>query len=53
MTVVGILTTATTGQAKIYAQLEKYGANLSVLPATKSLATELGDLDLGTVTVGD
>ena len=39
MTVVGILTTATAGQAKITAQLEKYGANLSLLPAVKSVDT--------------
>jgi putative ABC transport system permease protein len=53
MTVVGVLTIALAGQARIYAQLEKYGANLSVVPATKSLDTGLGDLTLGTVTVGD
>jgi putative ABC transport system permease protein len=53
MTVVGILTIAQTGQAKIYSQLEKYGANLSVVPATKNLSTGLGDLTLGTVTLGE
>ena len=53
MTVVGILTIAQAGQARIYAQLEKYGANLSVIPATKSLTTGLGDLTLGTVTSGE
>ncbi len=53
MTVVGILTTALAGRARIYAQLEKYGANLSLLPATKSLDTGLGDLTLGSVTVGE
>jgi len=53
MTVVGILTIALAGQARIYNQLEKYGANLSVIPATKSLNTGLGDLTLGTVTVGE
>jgi putative ABC transport system permease protein len=53
MTVVGVLTIALAGQARIYNQLEKYGANLSVVPATKSLDTGLGDLTLGTVTVGD
>jgi putative ABC transport system permease protein len=53
MTVVGVLTIALAGQSRIYAQLEKYGANLSVVPATKSLDTGLGDLTLGTVTVGD
>jgi putative ABC transport system permease protein len=53
MTVVGVLTIALAGQARIYTQLEKYGANLSIIPATKSLDTGLGDLTLGTVTVGD
>lgn len=53
MTVVGILTIALAGQSRIYSQLEKYGANLSVIPATKSLNTGLGDLTLGTVTVGE
>jgi putative ABC transport system permease protein len=53
MTVVGILTTATAGQAKITAELEKYGANLSLLPAVKSVDTGLGTLNLGTINVGD
>src|SRR5512143_2200449 len=53
MTVIGVLTIALAGQARIYAQLEKYGANLSILPATKSLTTGLGDLSLGTITVGE
>ncbi len=53
MTVVGVVSIALAGQARIYAQLEKYGANLSIVPATRSLDTALGDLTLGTVTVGD
>jgi putative ABC transport system permease protein len=53
MTVVGVLTIAMAGQSRIYSQLEKYGANLSVIPATKSLDTGLGDLTMGTVTIGD
>ena len=53
MTVVGILTIALAGRARIYTQLEKYGANLSLIPATKSLDTGLGDLTLGSVTVGE
>jgi len=53
MTVIGILTIALAGRARIYNQLEKYGANLSLVPATKSLDTGLGDLTLGSVTVGD
>ena len=38
---------------KITAQLEKYGANLSLLPAVKSIDTGLGTLNLGTINVGD
>lgn len=53
MTVVGILTIALAGQSRIAAQLEKYGANLSVTPATRSLNTGLGDLTLGTVNIGE
>ncbi|MFC1942279.1 ABC transporter permease [Chloroflexota bacterium] len=53
MTVVGILTIATAGQAKIYTQLEKYGANLSVLPAISNINMTLGDLSLGALTVGE
>ncbi len=53
MTVVGILTIATAGQAKIYAQLEKYGANLSVIPAISNVDMTLGDLSLGALTVGE
>ncbi|MFC1910249.1 ABC transporter permease [Chloroflexota bacterium] len=53
MTVVGILTIATAGQARIYSQLEKYGANLSVLPAISNVDMTLGDLSLGALTVGE
>jgi len=53
MTVISILTIANAGQAKIYSQLEKYGANLNIVPATKSLTTGLGDLTLGTLTIGE
>lgn len=53
MTVVALLTIAQAGQARIYAQLEKYGANLTVVPSVKNVSMALGDLSLGTVTVGD
>ena len=53
MTVVGVLTIALAGQIRITNQLEKYGANLSIVPATKNLDTGLGDITLGTVTIGD
>ena len=53
MTVVGILTIALAGQAKIYNELEKYGPNLAVTPAISSVDTHLGDLSLGTLAVGE
>ena len=53
MTVVSILTVATAGQAKIYDQLEKYGANLSVIPAISNVDMTLGDINLGALTVGE
>jgi len=53
MTVVGILTIALAGEARIYNQLEKYGPNLTVVPAISNLDMKLGDLSLGTLTVGD
>lgn len=53
MTVVGILTVSLAGQSKIYSQLEKYGPNLSVVPAINNLDMKLGDLSLGTLTVGE
>lgn len=53
MTVVGLLTIAQAGQSRIYAQLEKYGANITVVPAIKSIDMELGDLRLGTLAVGE
>ena len=53
MTVVGTLTVALAGEAKIYDQLEKYGPNLTVIPAISNLDMKLGDLRLGTVAVGE
>jgi putative ABC transport system permease protein len=53
MTVVGILTIATAGQTRIYGQLEKYGANLSVIPAISNIDQTLGELSLGALTVGE
>jgi putative ABC transport system permease protein len=53
MTVVGILTIAFAGQAKIYRQLEQYGPNLTVIPAINNLDMKLGNLSMGTLTVGE
>ena len=52
-TVVGILTVALAGQARIYSQLEKYGPNLAVIPAISNLDVKLGDISLGTLSVGE
>jgi putative ABC transport system permease protein len=53
MTVVGILTVSLAGQERIYNQLEKYGPNLSIIPSISNLDMKLGDLSLGTLTVGE
>ena len=53
MTVVGILTIALAGEAKIYNQMEKYGPNLTIIPAISNLDMKLGDLSMGTLTVGE
>ncbi len=53
MTVVGILTVAAAGQARIQGQLEKYGPNLTVLPAVSNVGMTLGDLSLGAIGVGE
>ena len=52
-TVVGILTVALAGQARIYNQMEKYGPNLAVVPAISNLDMKLGDMSLGTLSVGE
>jgi len=53
MTVVGIFTIARAGETRMYDQLEKYGPNLTVAPAISSIDMQLGDLSLGTLTVGE
>ena len=53
MTVIGILTVAMAARARIYNQLEKYGPNLSITPAINNVNMTLGDLSLGTISVGD
>ncbi len=53
MTVVGILTVAAAGQARITAQLEKYGPNIAVMPAVSNFDMKLGDLSLGALSIGD
>jgi len=53
MTVVGIFTISRAGEARMYEQLEKYGPNLTVIPAINNVDVNLGDLSLGTLSVGD
>ncbi len=53
MTVISILTISLAGETKIYDQLEKYGANLLVIPSISNLDMELGGLSLGALTVGE
>jgi len=53
MTVIGVLNIAKAGETKIYGQLEKYGANLTIIPAINSIDTKIGNLSLGTLSVGE
>lgn len=53
MTVVGIFTISRAGEARMYDQLEKYGPNLTAIPAINNVDVSLGDLSLGTLSVGD
>jgi len=53
MTVVGILTISLSGQLKLQAQLEKYGPNLTVVPSINSQNIQLGNLTMGTLSVGE
>jgi putative ABC transport system permease protein len=52
-TVIAVLTIALAGQTNIYGQLEKYGANLMVMPAINDIDIGLGGLSLGTLSVGE
>jgi putative ABC transport system permease protein len=53
MTVVGIFTIAQAGETRMMEQLEKYGPNLTVMPAISNVDMQLGGLSLGTLSVGD
>ncbi|MCK4794522.1 MAG: hypothetical protein KAV87_62915, partial [Desulfobacteraceae bacterium] len=53
MTVVGIFTIAQAGEKRMVEQLEKYGPNLTVIPAINNIDMQLGDLSLGTLSVGE
>jgi putative ABC transport system permease protein len=52
-TIIAVLTIALAGQTNIYGQLEKYGANLMVMPAISDIDIGLSGLSLGTLSVGE
>ncbi len=52
-TIVAVMTIAVAGETNIYGQLEKYGANLVVMPALSDIDVGLGGLSLGTLVVGE
>ncbi|PIX27050.1 MAG: hypothetical protein COZ67_04390 [Chloroflexi bacterium CG_4_8_14_3_um_filter_45_15] len=52
-TIVAVLTIALAGETSINSQLEKYGANLMVMPAISNIDVGLGGLSLGTLAVGE
>lgn len=52
-TVIAMLTVADAGEQLLRGELERYGPNLTVVPATARLDVELGGLTMGSVTVGD
>jgi putative ABC transport system permease protein len=52
-TIIAVLTVALAGQTNIYGQLEKYGANLMVMPAISDIDIGLGGLSLGTLAIGE
>jgi putative ABC transport system permease protein len=52
-TIVAVLTIALAGETNIYGQLEKYGANLVVMPAISDIDVGLGGMSLGTLAVGE
>lgn len=53
MTAIGILTIGRAGEHGVYSQLEKYGANLTVVPAVNNIDVKLGSLNLGSLGVGE
>jgi putative ABC transport system permease protein len=53
MSIVAILTISAAGKAQVYSQLEKYGPNLTIMPAISTLDVKLGSVNLGRLSVGD
>jgi len=53
MTAIAMLTVASASEKVLRAEMERYGPNLTVVPATARLDVELGGLTMGSVTVGE
>lgn len=51
--VIAVLTIARAGEDKIYAEMDKYGANLMITPAINDIGLSIGNLDLGNLSVGE
>ncbi|MDY6912014.1 MAG: FtsX-like permease family protein, partial [Chloroflexota bacterium] len=50
---IAVLTIARAGEDKIYAEMDKYGANLMITPAINDIGLSIGNLDLGNLSVGE
>jgi putative ABC transport system permease protein len=53
MTITAILTISMAARAQVYSQLEKFGPNLTIVPAINTLDMKLGSVNLGQLSVGD
>ncbi len=53
MTITAILTISLAAKAQVYSQLEKFGPNLTIVPAINTLDMKLGNVNLGQLSVGD
>jgi len=52
-TVIAVLTVASAGETLLQGELERYGPNLTIVPATARLDVELDGLTMGSITVGE
>lgn len=53
MTITAILTISLAARAQVYSQLEKFGPNLTIVPAINNVDMKLGNVNLGQLSVGD
>lgn len=53
MTITAILTISLAAKAQVYNQLEKFGPNLTIVPAINTMDMKLGSVNLGQLNVGD